>query len=692
MKRFHLFILFVSAFLMGACNTAERSEKRGNAAMSLGEYAEAANLYKAAYQMTSPKDRKNRGRRAFLMADSYRRFGNSARALGAYQNAVRYKYEDTLQLFYLGEMQRLQSDYKGAEKSYLTFLEEHPNNVLALRALEAAREALSTQEEGLEYTVGAAGIFNGSRSDYSPMYFGAENNQLFFTTTRREVKGNELSGVTAQLPGDIWVAKKDEKGNWKRPEPVEGGINTNFDEGTCAFTPDGSVMYLTICRTDPQHPRMAEIWSSNRSDASWSKPQIVAITKDTLSSYAHPAVSPDGHWLYFTSDMPGGYGGTDIWRVPLTSHGLGAVENLGNEINTPGNEAFPTFRPNGDLYFSSDGHGGLGGLDIYRARLDTASNYWLIQTLPAPVNSHGDDFGMTFEGNHTRGYFSSNRATGGRGWDKIYSFSFPDTRNTIKGWVYEQDGYELPAAQVHMVGSDGTNQKVNLLSDGSFEQEVKRGVDYIFLASCKGFLNVPNTLPKDSIQGQGKEYVLQFPMPSMTVPVIVRNVFYQFDKATLTKNSVEALDRLVKLLEENPNITIELAAHTDSRGNDAYNNLLSQRRAENVVRYLREHGIAADRLTPKGYGKNRPIVVSKKLTETYPFLHTKETLDAKFIAKLTPEQQEICHGLNRRTTFRVLRTTYNLFDAKGNLKKDALPKPPKKEDPLKEGDYIYIED
>ena len=133
-------------------------------------------------------------------------------------------------------------------------------------------------------------------------------------------------------------------------------------------------MYLTVCRTDPQYPRLAEIWKSSRSDAQWSKATAVQITADTLSIYAHPAVSPDGHYLYFTSDMPGGYGGLDLWRVPMDDHGLGAVENLGPDINTAGNEVFPTFRPSGELYFSSNGRGGMGGLDIFRAREDTVSH------------------------------------------------------------------------------------------------------------------------------------------------------------------------------------------------------------------------------------------------------------------------------------------------------------------------------
>ena len=380
--------------------------------------------------------------------------------------------------------------------------------------------------------------------------------------------------------------------------------------------------------------------------------------------------------------MPGGYGGLDLWRAPYDSHGLGAVENLGPEINTEGDEVFPTFRPSGELYFSSNGRTpSMGGLDVYRAMQDTVTRHWQVIHLPAPINSNADDFGMTFEGLHNRGFFSSNRTTGGRGWDKIFSFSYPEVLQTVKGWVYEQDGYELPDAQVYMVGNDGTNLKLSVLSDGSFVQPVNPGVDYVFLAVCKGFLNVRNFLHTDSLEVE-HQHVLQFPLPSISVPVLVRNVFYEFDKADLTENSVEALNRLTAMLTENPNITIELSAHCDYRGNDDYNLRLSQRRAESVVRYLTEHGIAADRLEAKGYGETVPKIVNRKLTETYKFLHENDTLTTEYIMKLTPEQQEICNALNRRTEFRVLRTTYGLFDEKGNLKVDALldPRGPNKEE------------
>ena len=230
-----------------------------------------------------------------------------------------------------------------------------------------------------------------------------------------------------------------------------------------------------------------------------------------------------------------------------------------------------------------------------------------------------------------------------------------------------------------MVGNDGTNLKLNVKGDGSFTQEIKPGVDYVLLGTCKGFLNHKEELRVEPVL-ESEEYVLQFPLASITAPVLIDNIFYDFDKATLRPESEEALDNLVALLNENPNVTIELSAHTDNRGSDRYNQGLSQRRAESVVRYLIDHGIAEDRLSPVGYGEGKPKVIRKKLTEKYPWLKTDDVLTEEFINAIDDEEQrEVCHQLNRRTEFIVLRTTYGMFlnasdkKAEEDTTKDTTP-------------------
>lgn len=679
-------ILFALAIclLLAGCSNAEMSVRKGDKFFALGEYYDAAAQYRKAYQQTPAKERKLRGQRARKMAECYRRINYSAKAVSAYNNAVRYGQTDSLTLLRLAQQQMMTANYKAAANNFAaaadtlaSVIGKHQGGKtaelngllrLAKTGVQSAKNAPIWKEEGSRYTVKKENNFNSRRADFSPVLGGENGEILYFSSTRNQTKGDELSGITGQKTGDIFMAQKDEKGKWQRPETIDTELNSEFDEGACALTPDGKTMYLTKCVTDPSYPRYATISRSSRSDAAWGKPQEVQISKDTLSNFAHPAVSPDGRWLYFTSDMPGGSGGFDIWRAQLTSTGdIVAIENVGEPINTPGDEKFPTFRPNGDLYFSSDGHPGMGGLDIFIAKPNSQYNAelkngspWTIEHPGYPLNSHGDDFGMTFEGLLNRGYFSSNRGDA-RGWDHIYSFVNPEIIQTVKGWVYEKDGYELPQALVYMIGDDGTNIKLSVKGDGSFEQQIKPGVEYALLGTCKGYLNHSESLKVDPVE-ESEEYTLQFPLASITAPVLIDNIFYDFDKATLRPESTIALDELVKLLNENPNVTIELSAHCDYKGSEAYNKQLSQRRAESVVAYLKKSGIAADRLTPVGYGKERPKAIKKKQAEKYPFLKENDILTEDFIKQLkTPEEQETCNQLNRRTEFRVLRTTYGMF-------------------------------
>lgn len=693
-KQFFLYtkvlaLLVLSLLLLAGCG-AEKNMKKAEKFMAIGEYYDAASQYKQAYSKTPPKERDRRGLIAGKMAVCYRKINSTPKAVAAYRNMVRYNKATVDDRLELGRQLLKNGDYKQAAEQFRVVLDSMPDNVLARNGLLSAQQAPAWKKQGSRYTVKRMDVFNSRRAEYSPMLSGDQFDQLYFTSTRNDATGDELSGITGTKNGDIFVSQKDDKGKWSKPEVVNGGLNTEADEGASCLSPDQREMYLTQCVTDPSYPRYAQIVKSNRSDAAWGKASSVELTKDTLSSFAHPAVSPDGQWLYFVSDMPGGKGGLDIWRVRITSAGYGGVENLGEPINTPGNEMFPTFRPNGDLYFSSDGHPGMGGLDIFIAHPGKTGRY-VLEHPGYPLNSQGDDFGMTFEGVKNRGFFSSNR-NDGRGWDHIYSFVNPEIVQSVKGWVYEQEGYELPAAQVYMIGSDGTNLKLGVKSDGSFEKELTPGVEYMFLATCKGFLNHKEEL-KVVPMNDSHEYVLQFPLASITAPVLIDNIFYDFNKATLRPESQTALDELVKLLNENPNVTIELSSHCDYKGSSAYNKLLAQRRAESVVNYLVDKGIARDRLSPVGYGKEKPKTIRKKLTERLTWLKEGDVLTEEFIKKLDPEKQEICNQLNRRTEFIVLRTTYGLLDENGQLKpkaKTAKPSSTKAKDADNDFD-VFVE-
>ena len=661
---------FLAVALMLHSCAADNAMRKGEKFLAIGEYHDAAEQFKKAYTKTPTKERQLRGQRALKMAHCYRHISSTQKAISAYRNALRYNVATLDDRLDYARLLLKNGEYKRALTEFELLNDSMPNNVLVRNGLLSAKMAPKWKEQGSDYTVKKMTEFNSRRADYCPVLAGDQWDRLYFSSTRNDALGDELSGITGAKPGDIFFSDKDDKGKWSKPQTIESGLNTEYDEGACCLSPDGSTMYLTQCLSDASYPRFAQIVTAQRSDASWGKTTPLLITNDTLSSYAHPAVSPDGEWLYFVSDMPGGKGGLDIWRMRLTANGPVGVENLGEPINTPGDEMFPTFRPNGDFYFSSDGHPGFGGLDIFIATVGEDGKYHLSHP-GYPLNSQGDDFGMTFQGQLNQGFFSSNRGDG-RGWDHIYSFYNPEIVQTIRGWIYEQDGYELTAGEARIVGTDGTNLRLGVRGDGSFEYAVKPGVDYIILAMCDGFLNHKEEIHVDSVK-ESKVYDLQFPLASISAPVLIDNIFYAFDKATLLPESKNALDSLILMLNENPNITIELSAHTDYRGAEDYNKKLSQKRAESVVNYLINHGIAADRLTAVGYGEEKPKTIRRKVAERYPWLKENDVLTEEFILKLKPEQQETANALNRRTEFKVLRTTYNMFDKDGNLKN-----PPKK--------------
>ena len=660
MKNYYGYILvWVLVWTLASCG-ADAYMKKGDQYLAIGEYFDAAEQYKKAYTNTPTKERTTRGQRAKKLAECYRRINFSQKAIAAYNNVIRYNQADSLTHLRLAQQLMKTGNYRQAEKAFAIAADSLPQSKIVKNGLLSAKNATQWKKDGSAYTVKRENVFASRRADYSPMLAGDDNDRLYFTSTRPSTKGDELSGITGTKTADIFFSQKDEKGKWTKPQNIDTELNSDYDEGACSFSPDGRTMYLTQCKSDPSYPRYATICTSQRNDASWGKSTELTISKDTLSSFAHPAVSPDGQWLYFSSDMPGGYGGLDIWKIRLGKDGVeGGVENLGNKINTEGDEMFPTFRPNGDLYFSSNGHPGMGGLDIFIAKTDTMGNGYVIEHPGYPLNSEADDFGMTFEGLKNQGYFSSNRGDA-RGWDHIFSFYNPEIVQTVTGWVYEKDGYELPAALVYMVGKDGTNLKLNVKGDGSFTQQIKPNVDYVFLGTCKGYLNHQQQLRVEPAS-ESCDTVLQFPLASIMAPVLIDNIFYDFDRATLRPESKTSLDELVKLLNENPNITIELSAHCDYKGSAAYNKQLSQRRAESVVNYLIEKGIARERLTPVGYGKEKPKTIKKKVAERYEFLKADDVLSEEFIRQLKPEEQEICNQLNRRTEFRVLRTTYKMF-------------------------------
>ena len=624
--------------------------------MARGEYYDASKTYRKIYnKLTKKADRPLRGEVAFKMANAHRMLSQSARAAAAYQNAIRYGYPDTLAQLYLAQMLHADGKYSQAIRAYQEYLMQNPRSSTAINGLKGALIADSLRANPNRYIVKSAKLFNSRRSDFSPMF---NDEILYFTTTNEKVVCEKRSEITGMKKSDIWMARKNERGEWLRPEAVEGELNSDMDEGIASFSPDGSTMYLTVARRMPDRNTGVEIYTSSRSDASWSKPVKLEITADTISSFGHPSVSPDGKYLYFSSDMPG-FGGKDLWRIDLQER-AGSLENLGEQINTPGDDVFPYVVSDSILIFSSNGHPGMGGLDLFRATLQPDGN-WIVSNMGAPLNSNADDFGMTYNPHKANtGYFSSNRGDG-RGYDHLFSFELPDLKINLSGWVMDVDEEPVPNAVIRIVGNDGTIQKTAARPDGSFSFPLQRGVSYVMMAGAKGYLNARQQFTADTA-ALDAEYEVDFMLASLSKPNIVENIFYDFDKATLRPESTQALDELVQLLKDNPHITIEMASHTDRIGTEEYNIDLSQRRAKSVIDYLIAAGIAPDRLQYQGYGKSRPKTVTKRVARLYPQFKEGDVLTEEYILALPEEaDREAADQVNRRTEFQVLSVDYNMY-------------------------------
>lgn len=635
--------------------------KDADEAYDRGEYFDAATIYRKLYNYYNRKeDAWLRGELAFQLGMCHLKLNQGNRAVAAFQNAIRYEYEDSTTLLRLAQSQQREGQYAAAIKTYNEYLDMFPDDWEALVGIRGCELAPQWKEEGSRYIVKQAKLFNSRRADYAPMFLDKRMEYFYYTSTNEKSTGELRSEITGTKKGDIFFSKKDEKGNWSRPEVVDGGLNTEHDEGAPAFSPDGSTMYLArAVRQD--WPTTVEIYTSSRSEAKWGAPQKFEITADTLSNYSDPFVSPDGQWLYFASDMPGGQGGTDLWRINLKDK-HGTLENLGPQINTKGNERFPNMRTDSLLYFASDGHPGMGGLDLFVAKMqprDKEDKYimdrWAIENMGVPMNSSADDFGITF-GEGESGYFSSNRGDA-RGYDHIFSFVKPDLQIWISGYVVDKDDEPVPNAVIRIVGDDGSNQKTAARPDGYFKFDLQRGVKYAMLASAEGYLNARQEFESDNAE-EDAEYNVDFILAAMFKAQIIENIFYDFDKAVLRDESKLALDSMVMLLKEHPNIVIEMASHTDRVGTAKYNQGLSQRRAQSVVDYLIANGIPRERLKPAGYGESRPKTVTKRIHSQYPQFEEGVTLTEEFIKGLSKEDQEAADQINRRTEFTVIDTEF----------------------------------
>lgn len=635
-----------------SCNQVKLSDARDEYVR--GDYYAASETYRKLFRETTNKENAYRGVIAYEMAEVNRKINRTSRALSGYRNAIRHGYPDTLMYLRYAQMLHREGEYRQAIDAYREFLKFKPNNSLAINGKTGAEMSLFWQDNSTgRFIIKPVELFNSNQSEFSPM-LAQNDNVLYFTSSRKDATGEVVSPISGMKYNDLFTVEKNAAGEWQKPVILSSDINTEFDEGTPSITSNGRYMFYTYCSANYNKPASPKIYYSRRVNGKWTAGrEFVIETDDSLSVFAHPAVSPSGEYLYFVSDMPGGYGGKDIWRAELTlNFDVVAIENAGPVINSAGDEMFPYVRNDSTIYFSSDGHPGMGGFDIFEAKLLSDNKEWRIMNMESPINSSYDDFGITFEKLADRGFFSSNRDDI-RGYDHIYSFDSLLNSINVEGIVVDSDDEFIANATLSVVGNDGSQYKFKTSKNGEYNFKANSGIEYLVMASAEGFLNQSKSFEIGS-EVIDTLYYIDFEMIPYNKPVVLENIFYDFDSSSLREESKKDLNGLIELLEEHPEIRIELMSHTDRNGSEGYNIGLSLQRAESVANYLFSNGIDKGRVVAIGLGKSEPKRITESLAKRYSFINEDDVLTESFINELSSEQQEIADQLNRRTEFKVI--------------------------------------
>lgn len=659
MKFIGRLLLTIGISLLSLTMQAQKEYNKAEKAYENYEYYKAIELYKEAFLKTNNKPRK--AEITFKLAECYRLLNDPKQAKLWYQKAIQVKYPDPIIVMRYADMLKMNGAFDEAIIQYEKYRKLVPDDPRGKQGIESSKLVQKWVDNPTRYTVENMAFFNSKMGDYCPTFGKKDFRIVYFTSTREGASGNEFNYVSGQNFSDIFGTTMDRKGNWSVPTAVQGDASSEHDDGVASLNYKGGVMYFTRCEVVKKVDVKCKLYYSKKMGLGFGYLAPVNIGNDTIS-YGQPSLSRDENTLYFVAkNLPGGYGGNDIWMLKRESKRDDFEPipiNLGQDINTPGNEMFPYIRKDGVLFFSSDYHIGIGGLDIFKATPNKGGGY-KIENLKYPINSPSDDFGICFYDDQEKGFFSSKRP-GGKGMEDIYSFILPPLQFEIKGIVKnEETNQVIPGATVKLVGSDGTTLEVLSEADGSFRFKLEPQTDYVV-----------ETAKEDYLKGKGKETTKgleedkSFEMPIYMTPIPkpedggieVENIFYDYAEATLRPESKVALDKLVEILTDNNTLVIELRAHTDFRGSDERNQQLSQERAQSVIDYLIEKGINSKRLVPKGMGENEPATVSKKYAEKYPgFLKEGDVLTEEFIKGLaTVEEQDVAHQINRRTDFKVL--------------------------------------
>jgi len=659
MKSDRVILILFALFLAGETVMAQRRELLAQAdkTFSVGEYFNAIEKYKKAY--SREKDRTKKADIKFRIGNCYRLINDTKKAEPYFSQLVRQKYSNPQALLFYADMLKMNGKYADAKARYEEYLKKEPGDLMALNSYQSCDSILTWTKNPTRYQVENVKDFNTKDNDFSPAFASEDYKELYITSSRGGAQGNKVHGGTGQSFADLFYTRLDNKQKWAVPSPIDKTVNSIYDDGAPWVSKDGSTMYFTRCRFDRQEELGCQVMVTQKKGTGWGDPTAVPISKDSVV-IAHPSLTDDQLTLFFVSDMLGSIGGKDIWMAQRETDkaNWGPPVNLGESVNTPRDEMFPFAVTDTLFYFASNGHPGLGGLDIFRAHTNEEGK-WVVENMKYPINSISDDFGIIFQREEERGYLASSR-TGGKGGDDIYSFVLPEKRFNLSGLVLsERNNRPILGADVRLIGSDGSSLEYKTDSTGAFSFKLKAETDYLLVAFKRGFLNGKIRETTIGLE-ESRDFTTNLVLSPYEKPIELPNILYDLAKWDLRPESMVALDELVETLEDNPNITIELMSHTDVRPFSVMSNLeLSQNRAQSVVDYLISKGIAADRLKARGYGPDVPRVVDQKIASQYNFLKVGDTLAKTFIDALPNDQdREIAHQLNRRTEFSVLSTNY----------------------------------
>jgi len=682
--------LFFSVNLSAQKNFSKDADK----AFENKEYFNSIELYKKAYTKATKKEQK--ALIIYRTAECYKMIGDAKQAVAWYVKAIKANYSDPKAKLYLADAKKAQEKYSEALIEYNNYKAAVPSDSKGEDGIKSCELAQKWKDAPTRFKVENMALINSKDPDFAPCYADKKFNKLYFTSMRPGVIGSAIDPTNGENYSDIFETQMDKNGKWTTPTALAAPISSSSNEGLCAINKKGDMILFTRCVVEKNKQTYNQLWMAVKKGNNWDVPEKLEFCVDSLK-FASPCLSSDGNTLFFSSNLPGGQGENDIWMSNFDKKAKkwGAPVNLGAGINTSGNDIYPFIHDDGSLYFSSNGHLGMGGLDIFRAEKKGENQWANVTNLKYPINSAGDDFGIIFEGKKDKGYLSSNRE-GSKGADDIWSFVLPPLLFAIEGTVTDCEFKEpIPGVVIKLVGSDGSSVETKTDATGSYKfaengtsRYINPNTTYVITTSVgneivttqapRGFLN-SSEKSKETTVGvdeakifKGHDFCL---IPIAKKENRFPDVLYDLGKADLRPESKDSLDFLFQTLTDNPSFVIELSSHTDYRGSDKDNQKLSEARAKSCVDYLVTKGINPLRMKAVGYGEKQPLEV---YDATGVLLYA---LSEKYINKTTKgqtkEEFEALMQKNRRTVFKVLSRDFVDTNA---------PKETPATAPVKEGD------